>query len=64
MDALVLGIGLVFVIEGFVLALLPMRLEDLLEALREIPPETRRMYGLVAIAVGVALVWLGRSLGS
>ncbi len=64
MGTLLLGIGLVFVIEGLVLALLPMRLEDLLEALREIPPETRRMFGLAAIAIGVALVWLARILGS
>lgn len=63
MSALVLGFGMVFVIEGLVLALAPSRLEDLLDAVRDIPPETRRLIGLGAIAVGVFLVWLARGMG-
>ena len=63
MSALVLGVGMVFVIEGLVLALAPSRLEDLLDAVRDIPPETRRLIGLGAIAVGVFLVWLARGMG-
>jgi uncharacterized protein len=63
MSALVLGFGMVFVIEGLVLALAPSRLEDLLDAVRDIPPDTRRLIGLGAIAVGVFLVWLARGLG-
>lgn len=63
MGALLLGLGLVFVIEGLVLALAPSRLEDLLDAIRAIPPDTRRIIGLAAIAFGVVLVWAGRGLG-
>ena len=63
MGALLLGLGLVFVIEGLVLALAPTRLEDILEAIRSISPETRRMIGLVAVAFGVALVWIARGMG-
>lgn len=63
METLLLGLGLVFVIEGLVLALLPMRLEDLLDALRTIPAETRRTIGLCAVAFGVVLVWIGKGGG-
>ncbi len=58
-----LGIGLVLVLEGLVLALAPARIEDLLAALRAIPVETRRMIGLGAVALGVALVYAGKTLG-
>lgn len=63
MGLLALGLGLVLVIEGLVLALAPSRLEDVLEAIRSIPPETRRMIGLGAVALGVVLVWLARISG-
>ncbi len=55
-----LGIGLVLVIEGLVLALAPSRFDDLVKALAEIPPETRRMLGLTCVACGVILVWVGK----
>lgn len=62
MDLILLGLGLVLVFEGLVLALLPNRLEELIRMLDEIPLETRRIIGLGAIALGVFLVWLTRGL--
>ena len=62
--AALLAIGLVLVVEGLVYAIAPNLVEDLLEALRALPLETRRMLGLVAIASGVALVWIAKSLGA
>jgi uncharacterized protein YjeT (DUF2065 family) len=53
---LLTGLGLVAVIEGLVLALAPLRFEDILETLREMPVQTRRNIGLAAVAIGVALV--------
>ena len=53
---LVLGLGMVLVIEGLVFALAPSRLEDLLRALADIPVETRRLIGLAAVALGAVLV--------
>ena len=58
-----LGLGLVLVIEGLVFALAPSRLDEALEIIRRTPPETRRMVGLGAVALGVLLVWIARSLG-
>lgn len=55
-----LAIGLVLVVEGLVLALAPSRMEDIVKALAEIPPDTRRLMGLVAVALGVLCVWLAK----
>lgn len=63
MTLLLLGLGLVFVIEGLVLALAPLRLESLLAALASLTRDQRRLLGLMAIAAGVGLVVLARSLG-
>lgn len=63
MSWILLAIGLVLCVEGLVFALAPSRLEDVLEALRQIPPETRRLIGLGALALGVALIWVAKLLG-
>ncbi len=63
MTTLLLGLGLVLVIEGLVLALAPLRMEDMLRALAVLSRDQRRVIGLVALAVGVGLVMLSRGLG-
>ena len=63
MDLLLLGLGLVLVIEGLFFALAPSRLEDVVDLLRQLPLEARRLIGLAAITAGVGLVWLARGLG-
>ena len=63
MTTLLLGLGLVLVIEGLVRALAPLRMEDMLRALAVLSRDQRRVIGLVALAVGVGLVMLSRGLG-
>ena len=63
MGYILLGIGLVLVIEGLAFALAPSRLEEAMEYLRQIPVDARRLLGLGAVALGVVLVWIARSLG-
>ena len=63
MGIILLALGLVLVSEGLVFALAPSRLEDLIEALRQIPVPTRRNLGLGAIALGVLLIWGAKTLG-
>lgn len=58
---IVTALGLVAVIEGLVLALAPLRFEDILASFRKMPVQTRRNIGLVAVAVGVSIVWLARN---
>ena len=61
MELVLLGIGLVLVFEGLVLALLPGRLEELIKMISELSVESRRTYGVAAIALGVLLVWLAQT---
>ena len=63
MTEIILAFGLVLVIEGLVYALAPWLVESLLEAMKELPLETRRRIGLVAVAIGVGLVWLAKGFG-
>ncbi len=63
MSTILYAIGLVLVVEGLVFALAPSRLDEVLELLRRLPSDTRRLMGLAALAVGVLLVWLSRILG-
>ncbi len=58
--ALLTGLGLVAVIEGLALALAPSRIEDALALLLKLDVKTRRLMGLVAVAVGVGIVGFAR----
>ena len=64
MTLLILGLGLVLVIEGLVLALAPLRIEDLLRAFAALTRDQRRLIGLLAVAAGTGLVLIARHLGA
>ncbi|MCV2865424.1 DUF2065 domain-containing protein [Albidovulum sediminicola] len=61
---LILGFGLVLLLEGLAFALAPSRIEEVLDLLRRLPAETRRTIGIAAMALGLALIWLARHLGA
>lgn len=60
---ILLAIGLVLILEGLVYALAPSVVEDLLEALKSLSLEQRRMIGLGALALGAVFLGLASSLG-
>ena len=60
MSEVITALGLVFVIEGLVYTLAPGRLKGMLQMIEQVPDETLRTGGLIAICVGVGLVWLAR----
>lgn len=62
MSLILLGIGLVLVIEGLAFALAPARLEEALALLARLSPEARRLIGLLALTAGLTLIWLARLL--
>lgn len=64
MTTLLLALGLVLVIEGLVLALAPLRIEDLMRLFARLSPDQRRLVGLVAVAAGTGVVLLARALGA
>lgn len=58
MSAVLHGLGAVLVIEGLALALAPLRMEQLLQAIAALGRDARRAIGLTILALGVALLWL------
>ena len=59
-----MAVGLVLIVEGLVYALAPSLVEELLDMLKTLPLETRRLMGLAALGLGVLLVWVAKSLGA
>ncbi|WP_420568038.1 DUF2065 family protein [Thalassovita sp.] len=59
-----LALGLVLIVEGLAYALAPSLIEQMLAALRALREDQRRMLGLVALGLGLVLVWVGKSLGA
>ena len=62
MSHVILALGLVLAVEGLVLALAPRRIEDALRLLMSLGIDQRRMIGLIALGLGVGLVWLASPL--
>jgi uncharacterized protein YjeT (DUF2065 family) len=60
MSLILLGIGLVLVIEGLAIALAPSRIEQVLALFAAMGRDRRRLFGLCAVALGVVCVWLSR----
>ena len=61
MSDFVTALGLVLVIEGLLYAFVPGHLKAVMALMQSTPDDSLRMGGLVATAVGVALVWLARA---
>jgi uncharacterized protein YjeT (DUF2065 family) len=55
---ILLGLGIAAIIEGLVLALAPLRFEDLVKALSELSTEQRRWLGLGVAIFGFVLIAL------
>jgi uncharacterized protein len=59
---LLLALGLVLVIEGLLYALVPRHLLQMLELLKQKTDDQLRVMGIGTMAVGVAVVWIIRSI--
>ena len=60
----VMALGFVLVIEGLLYALVPGQLKQMLIAMQRLSDDQLRIAGVVAMAAGVLIVWLVRSLFS
>ncbi|WP_371224914.1 DUF2065 domain-containing protein [Roseovarius sp. 2305UL8-3] len=63
-ETALLALGLVLIVEGLVYALAPSLIEDLLSAMRALSIEQRRTLGLAAVALGIVLLWVAKTLGA
>ena len=64
MEILLLALGLVLIVEGLAWALAPSAIEAMLEALRQMPIDARRLAGLTAIVIGLIFLWAAKALGA
>ena len=60
MSDLVVGLGLVLVVEGLIWALAPSLGTRMLEAAAAMPHHALRIAGTFAVAAGVVIVWMVR----
>ncbi len=60
MGDLIVALGLVLVIEGLVYALFPAGLKRMMVLAQEMPDQSLRTGGVIALGVGVFIVWLAR----
>jgi uncharacterized protein len=60
MTDLVVGIGLVLVIEGLAYAVAPALMKSMMAQMQDAPDQALRAVGVVAVALGVLIVWLIR----
>ena len=61
MPELLLALGLVLVIEGLLYALVPAKLRAMMASMQKLSDDQMRMGGVIAMAIGVAVVWLVRA---
>ena len=61
MDELFTALALVLVIEGVLYALFPSKMRYLISKMAEVEDKSLRTSGIVAVALGVAWVWVIRS---
>ena len=57
-ETILIGVAMVLIIEGLAYALAPSLIERMLEAMRLMPLDTRRLVGVSAVAAGVAMLWI------
>jgi len=61
MSDLITAIGLVLVLEGLVYATFPGGLKRMMSMAQSVPDDTLRRSGLIALALGVVIVWAVRA---
>ena len=60
--AIVQAVGLVFVLEGLIYAVVPFAMKRMMADLPKLSDEQLRITGLAALALGVGIVWLAKVL--
>ena len=60
MDDLITAIGLVFFIEGLILAIIPSRIKNILRYIEVIPENKLRVSGIIFVIIGFIIIWLIR----
>ena len=57
MSELFTAIGLIFFIEGLLLAIFPSRIKNMLEIIKNTPENKLRTYGVIFLIIGFVIIW-------
>ena len=57
MKDLVLALGLLFFIEGLLIAMFPSRIKNMLEMIKNTPENKLRSFGLFFLIIGFLIIW-------
>ncbi len=60
MSDLITALGLLFFIEGFLLALFPSRIKNMLKVIETMSANKVRNAGILFVAIGFAIIWYMR----
>tara|TARA_B100001564_G_C20647263_1_gene675015 strand:- start:1529 stop:1714 length:186 start_codon:yes stop_codon:yes gene_type:complete len=61
MSELLTAIGLIFFIEGLLLAIFPSRIKNMLEMIKNTPVNTLRIIGATFLIIGFLIIWYIKS---
>ena len=61
MKELLIGIGLLFFIEGMLYVLFPSKMKNMLKLIEKLPVNQLRVSGLLFALIGFFIVWLNKS---
>ena len=61
MSDLITAIGLLFFIEGLLLAMFPSRIKNILKIIETIPENKLRYSGLIFLLIGFIIIWYMRN---
>ena len=57
MSELLTAIGLIFFIEGLLLAIFPSRIKNMLEMIKNMPENKLRSIGTIFLVIGFLIIW-------
>jgi len=61
MSELITAIGLLFFLEGLILAIFPSRIKSMLEMIKNTPEKTLRSFGATFLIIGFLIIWYIKS---
>tara|TARA_Y100001970_G_scaffold220773_1_gene271247 strand:+ start:291 stop:476 length:186 start_codon:yes stop_codon:yes gene_type:complete len=56
-NEIITAIGLILFIEGFLIAIFPSRIKNMLEIIKNTPENKLRTYGVIFLIIGFVIIW-------
>ena len=61
MNEFITAIGLIFFIEGLLIAIFPSRIKSMLELIKNTPENKLRAFGVIFLIIGFLIIWYIKS---